>query len=86
MSDFWRVGLDNYRLNPAWYYTAPALAWDAALKKTGVQLEFLKDPDMLLVFERGVRGGVSMVSKRHAVANNPYMESYDSKQPRRYNI
>ena len=24
----------NYELDPAWYYTAPGLAWDAALKKT----------------------------------------------------
>ena len=37
----------NYGLDPAWYYTAPGLSWDAALKKTGVELELLTDPDML---------------------------------------
>ena len=36
---------------------------------------------VFLFFERRIRGGVSMVSKLHTVANNPYMESYDSKQP-----
>jgi len=50
-------------LDPAWYYTSPGLAWDVYLKKTGVELELLSDPDMLLMVEQGIRGGVSMVSK-----------------------
>ena len=33
----------NYGLDPAWYYTAPGLAWDACLKKTGVRLELLSN-------------------------------------------
>ena len=48
-----------------WCYTAHGLAWDAALKKTGVQLEFIRDPDMLLVIERGRW----LFNKRHAVTN-----------------
>ena len=28
------VCMTNYELVPAWYYTAPGLAWDAALKMT----------------------------------------------------
>jgi len=43
--------MKNYELDPAWYYTAPGLAWDTCLKKTGVQLELLSDPDMLLMIE-----------------------------------
>jgi hypothetical protein len=53
------VCMNNYDLDPAWYYTSPGLAWDACLKRTGVTLELLTDPDMLLLFEKGVRGGVS---------------------------
>ena len=26
------VCLENHKLDPAWYYTFPGLAWDAALK------------------------------------------------------
>ena len=53
----------NYGLDPAHYYTSPGLAWDACLKITEVKLELLSDVDMLLMIEKGIRGGVSMVSK-----------------------
>ena len=75
----------NYGLDPAWYYTAPGLAWDAALKVIKVKLELLADPDMLLMIEKGIRGGVSMISTCYGKANNPYTsEAYDSNQPTKY--
>ena len=46
--NFRSVCMKKYELDPAWCYTAPGLAWDARLKKTGVQLELLSDPDILL--------------------------------------
>ena len=51
------VCLNNYELDPYWYYSALGLAWDACLKKTEVQLELLSDPDMLLIIEQGIRRG-----------------------------
>ena len=63
----------NYDLDPAWYYTSPGLAWDAMLKATKVTLNLLIDPDMLLMVEKGIRGGVSTISHRYGEANNPYM-------------
>ena len=64
-------------LDPANYYTSPGLSWDALLKKTKVKLELLTDYDMYLMIEKGLRGGISMVSERHAKANNPLVEGYD---------
>ena len=81
---FRNVCMDNYGLDPAHFYTAPGLAWKACLKKTGIRLELLQDPDMLLMFERGIRGGITQSVHRYAAANNPYMEEYDSNKPTNY--
>ena len=70
---FRKICIENYGLDPAHFYTALGLAWKACLKKTGVNLELLKDPDMLLMFERGIRGGITQSVHRWAIANNPYM-------------
>ena len=83
--NFRDVCQENYGLDPAWYYTAPGLAWDAALKVTKVELKLLADPYMLLMIEKAIRGGVSMISTRYAKANNPYMgDSYNPNQPTKY--
>ena len=82
--NFRDVCLDNYRLDPIFYYTAPGLAWDACLKITKVELELLHDYDMLMMVEKGIRGGVSMISTRYGKANNPYMKYYDPDQPTKY--
>ena len=52
-------------------------------KKTEVQLELLSDPDMLLMIEQGIRGGVSMISKRYAKANK-YMKDFNSKEKSKF--
>ena len=57
---FREVCMKYYGLDPAWYFTAPGLAWDAMLKITKVNLEPIIDPDMMLMVEKGIRGGVSM--------------------------
>ena len=46
-------------------------------KKTGVKLELLKEMDMLLMIEEGIRGGIWHSVHRHAKANNKYMKDYD---------
>ena len=81
MEEFRKVCRTNYGLDPVWYYTAPGLAWDTALKISKVELELLSDPDMLLFFERGIRGGVSTIFHRRAQANNKYMKNYDKSKP-----
>jgi len=71
--NFRNVCASNYDLDPAWYYTSPGLAWDAMLKIAEVKLELLIDTDMLLLVEKGIRGGVSTISHRYGEANNLYM-------------
>ena len=62
------------------------LTLDAGLKHTGVCLELLHDTpeqeDMYLFFEDAIRGGISTVTHRHAVANNKYLpQTYDPTKP-----
>ena len=78
---FRKTCMGQYSLDPAHYYTSPGLSWDALLKKTGVELELLTDYDQHLFIEKGMRGGISMVSKRYAKANNPKVEGYNSFKP-----
>ena len=75
--NFRKTCLHHYKLDPAHYYTSPGLSWDACLKTTGQNLELLSDYDMLMMFERGIRGGITHISKRYAEANNKYMKNYD---------
>ena len=71
--NFRNLCLKIYRLDPVYYYTAPGLAWDDCLKMTNINLELLSDPNMLLMFEKGIRGGISIISNRYGEANNKYM-------------
>lgn len=79
--NFRQLCLQFYQIDPAHCFTAPGLAWQAALKMSGVTLELLQDPDMHLFIERGIRGGIAMISHRHSQANNRFQESYDPTKP-----
>ena len=76
---FREVCFNVYKLDPAWYFTAPGLAWDAALKLTGVKLKLIRDENKIQFIERGIRGGISMIIKRYIKANNKYLgKKYNS--------
>ena len=72
-----------YKLDPVHYYIKPGLAWDAALRMSKVNLELITDKiiyDIYDIVDTSIRGGVSMISTRHAKANNPTIpSSYDTK-------
>ena len=77
--------LEHYKLDPAHFYTSPGLAWKACLRKTRVRLEVLTDPDMLLMFERGIRGDIIQAVHCYASVNNPYMgETYNPSEESSY--
>ena len=76
--------LKIYKLDPVYYFTTPGLAWDACLKMTNIQLELLSDVNMLLMFEKGIRGGISIISNRYGKANNKYMKDYDKNKDSKY--
>ena len=73
--------LSNYGLDSAHYYSAPSMAWDAALKMTKVELELFDNEQMYSFIEHSIRGGVCMISKRYAKANNPGCKIFDPLKP-----
>ena len=82
--NFRDICLKNYGLDPVYYFTAPGLAWDAMLKMTKINLELLSDYNMLLMIEKGIRGGISIISNRYGKANNKYMKDYNKKEASKY--
>ena len=68
-------------LNPRHYFSSPGLSWDATLKMTGVELDKISDIDQYVFIEKGLRGGISYIAKRHSKANNEYCPDYDKKKP-----
>ena len=82
--NFRKTCINTYNLDPAHYYTVPGLSWDAALKYTGAKLDTITDIDQHLFLERGMRGGISVITHRHAQANNPLLEDYNPEKPISY--
>ena len=74
--------LKIYVVDPAHFSPAPGLAWQTALKKNKVKLDFLNDFDMLSLVGKGIRGEICHVIYRYVKANNRYMKNYDkNKEP-----
>ena len=69
--------IEIYELDPVYFVSAPGLAWQACLEKTEVKLELITDYDMLLMIEKGIRGGICQATYRYAKSNNKYMKNYD---------
>ena len=67
---FTDICLKCYGWDPCHYFSSPGLSWDAMLKMTGVKLEKISDIDMYLFIEKGLKGGISYIAKRHAKAIN----------------
>ena len=70
--------------DPAIFFSASGLAWQAAIKKTEVKLKLLTDIDMLLMIEKGIRRGICHAIHQYAKANNKYMKDYDKNKQSSY--
>ena len=69
--------LEIYGLDPTYFVSAPSLAFEAMLKITKARIELFTDIDMVLMTQKAVRGGLTQVIKKHAIANNKYLPTYD---------
>ena len=69
--------LEFYKLHPSYYFSPPGLSWDAAWKMTEIKLKLIYNIDKYNFVEKGLRGGISYISKRFREANNKYIKNYD---------
>ena len=76
--------LEIYEVEPAKIFSAPGLAWQAALKKIKLILDLLTDITILLMVEKGMRGGICHCIYRYAKANNKYMKDSDKNKESLY--
>ena len=60
------VCLKDYGLDPCHYFSSHGFSWDAMLKMTGIQLEKINNINAHLFLEKGMKGGVSYISKRYS--------------------
>ncbi|CAH1767660.1 13304_t:CDS:2, partial [Entrophospora sp. SA101] len=68
-------------LDPSHYVSAPSMFNDSLYKSSRAEIKLLTDLDQYMLVERGIRGGMSMVSQRYAKANNPQCPDYDESKP-----
>ncbi|PKB96142.1 hypothetical protein RhiirA5_435370, partial [Rhizophagus irregularis] len=81
-TEFRKMSMEYYELDPSHYVSAPSLSWDGMLKMTGVRIELFTEMAMHDFTEKAKRGGISMACQRYFKANNPKMgKAYDPSQP-----
>ena len=64
---------EAYELDPAYFVSAPQLAWNAMFKKTKLEAKLLSDPEMYRMIQPNIRGGICHASVRYVKVNNKYM-------------
>lgn len=83
--NFRNNSLCDYGLDPTFYFSTPHFTLDAFLKKSNVSLDLILDVNQYLFMKKGIRGGLSMVSKRYSRANNPELgHLYNPNLPTKY--
>ena len=75
--NFINLGINYYGLDPSHYISLPSYANDCLYKMTETKMQLLDKEDDYEFYESSIRGGISMIARRHAKANNKYMSNYD---------
>ena len=68
-----------YELDPCYFVSEPGLAWKALLKKI-TTIRLLTNINLILMYEKGIRRGISQAIRKYAKANNKYMKDYEKNE------
>ena len=69
--EFRRLTLHEDGLDPVHFPSTPGLSYMACFKRSGETIDLLQDIDMVRLFERGIRGGLTFVNKHQVEARIP---------------
>ena len=78
------ICLEIHGLDPAKFVSAPGVAWQTSFKKIKIKLDLLTGIDMLLLVEKGIRGGIYHSIHRYAKADHKYMKDFDKNKESPY--
>ena len=81
--NFRNMCLEIYKLDPAKFLSATGLD-GKQLSKDWKELDILTDIDMLLIVEKGLKGGICHSIYRYAKANNKYIKYFDKNREPSY--
>lgn len=81
---FRKVTISHFRLDPLHYFSLSQYSLDAALLMSNVRLEQLTDLDMYTFFEQSMRGGISTITTREAIATNKHLGNMTSEEESTY--
>ena len=82
--NFTNMCLKIYELDSLKFLSGPGLAWQAALKKTKVKVDVLTNINMLLMSNKGIRGGIHYSIFQYTKTNNKYMKDYNKNKASSY--
>ena len=74
---------ERFQVDPSAVCTVSGLAWNCFLKTSNIQLEYLRDFEMVQMLEQ-LRGGISGCATKIVKANHPNCKDYDPAKPARY--
>ena len=72
---FRRLTLEEDGLDPVHFVSLPGLSYASCFKKNGETIDLLHDIDMVRLFERGIRGGLTFVNKHRVQAHIPELNN-----------
>ena len=67
---FIKVSVNEFKINPFYCVSLPGYTWECGLKYTGINLQTLQDKDLILTFEKNIRGGISSIMGDRYVKSN----------------
>src|SRR6185295_4554884 len=77
LEGFQKLMKGKFGLDISHYVSLPLFAEDALYKTTEQEIELFTDDNMYLFCEKGIRGGITMVSNRQVKANNPQCPDFN---------